>query len=406
VERALGIRLPGSLADAGAVLRPLAVPPSPLARLLQTVVAETRLTKPPDLPPDAGAAAQALAQAQGAAATVIRQLLARLPEPSPPLGQPVEARFRPLAQAVVGEAGAPARLDLALQAANELYLALPPPGAAPTPAQSSQVQVQAKRLAEAAGDLPPAVRDAFTALAGRVEGAAEGQVLTRINAEYRAKVMPFCRQATGDRFPFALYSAIDVSLGDMARLFGAGGLFDQFAEQQLAPYVDMAQRPWRWAQPIGSSNGALAPFELARRLRDGLFAGGTAPRAGFSLKPMNLDAGASRVVLDLDGQAVSYAHGPVQPVHMDWPGPGGSRLVRLTFVPVNGGSPQIRSREGPWGWFRLLQEAQLLPVGRPDLYHVTFAAGPHAVTFELQADSVDNPFDLGLFQRFRCPSGL
>jgi type VI secretion system protein ImpL len=406
VERALGFRLPASLADAGAVLRPLAVPPSPLARLLQTFVAETRLTAPPDAPADGGAAAQAMAEAQAAAGTVIRQLLARAGEPVAPLGEPVEARFRPLARAVAGEGGAPARLDSALQAANELYLALPAPGAPPTPSQSGQVRAQADRLAETAGDLPPPVGDPLEALAGRIEGAAEGQVLDRINDEYRAKVLPFCRQALADRFPFALGSGVDVSLPDLTRLFGAGGLFDQFAEQQLAPYVDMAQRPWRWLTPIGSSNGALAPFELARRLRDGLFAGGAVPRAGFALKPLDLDPGAGRVALDLDGQVVSYAHGPVQPVHMDWPAPSGSRLVRLTFVPVDGGTPAVRSKEGPWGWFRLLQEARLAPQGRPDLYAVTFAAGAHAASFELQADSVDNPFDLGLFQRFRCPGGL
>ena len=47
VERALGFRLPGSMADAAAVLRPLAVPPSPLARLLQAMASATRLTEPP-----------------------------------------------------------------------------------------------------------------------------------------------------------------------------------------------------------------------------------------------------------------------------------------------------------------------------------------------------------------------
>ena len=41
--------------------------------------------------------------------------------------------------------------------------------------------------------------------------------------------------------------------------------------------------------------------------------------------------------------------------------------------------------------------------GRPDLFAVTFSAGPHYASFELLADSVDNPFDLGLFQRFPLP---
>lgn len=406
VESGLGLRMPESLGEAGAVLRPLALPPSPVTRLLQAMADETSLTERPAPPADAGAAGEALAQAQAVAGTVIEQVLTRLGQPVAPLGQPVEARFAPLTRVVQGEGGAPPPLERALQTANELYQALPPGGAPPTPAQASQMRAQADKLAADAAPLPNAVKGPLLALAGRLKGLASGQVLSRINDEYRAKVMPFCRQATTDRFPFALGSQVDVSLADMARLFGAGGLFDQFAEQQLAPFVDMAKRPWQWLQPIGSSNGALAPFEQARRLRDGLFAGGTVARAGFTLKPAGLDARAGRVELDLDGQKVSYAHGPVQPVHLDWPGPGGSRLVRLTFVPVAGGTPVIRTKEGAWAWFRLLQEAQLTAQGQPDLYTVTFDAGPHSASFELLADSVDNPFDLGLFQRLRCPGGL
>jgi type VI secretion system protein ImpL len=219
-------------------------------------------------------------------------------------------------------------------------------------------------------------------------------------------VMPFCRQALDGRFPFDLGAAADVSLGDMARLFAAGGLFDQFAEQQLAPFVDMAKRPWQWLQPIGSGSGALVPFELARRLRDGLFAGGAVARAGFTLEPAGLDAGSGKVVLDLDGQQVTYAHGPIQPTHFDWPGPGGSRMVRLTFVPVGGGTPSIVTKEGPWAWFRLLHEASLTSQGQSDRFGVTFAVGTRSAAFDLLADSVDNPFSLELFQQFRCPGGL
>jgi type VI secretion system protein ImpL len=406
VERALGFRLPGNMADAAAVLRPLAVPPSPLARLLQGMAAATRMTEPPAAPPDASAAAQALAQAQIQGGAVLQDLLTRAGQPGPPLGQPVQARFAALAVAVAGENGAPAPLDRALQAANDVYLALPPGGVAPTPAQASQVKVQADKLAAAAAGLPPPVKEPLVGLADRLEGLAGGQVLSRINDEYRAKVMPFCRQALDGRFPFDLGAAADVSLGDMARLFAAGGLFDQFAEQQLAPFVDMAKRPWQWLQPIGSGSGALVPFELARRLRDGLFAGGAVARAGFTLEPAGLDAGSGKVVLDLDGQQVTYAHGPIQPTHFDWPGPGGSRMVRLTFVPVGGGTPSIVTKEGPWAWFRLLHEASLTSQGQSDRFGVTFAVGTRSAAFDLLADSVDNPFSLELFQQFRCPGGL
>jgi type VI secretion system protein ImpL len=408
VEHGLGFRLPGSLDDAASVLRPLVVPPSPLTRLLQAMADATRLTVPPEPPARADAAGEAHANSPTATGILIQQVLARLGEPSPPLGEPVEARFRPLARAVAGEGGAPPRLDRVLDAANELYHALPSPGAPPMPAQASQIKVQAERLAEVAHDLPAPLGKPLAALAERVEGMAEVQVLVRINDEYRAKVMPFCRQATAGRFPFSRGSAVDASLADMGRLFGTGGLFDQFIDQQLAPYVDTAQRPWRWLQPIGSHDGALAPFEIARRLRDGLFAGGTVPRAGFTLKPVGLDGNAKRVDLDLDGQTVSYARGGrAEPVHLDWPSPSGSRRVQLSFVPRGWWTkPVTKSKEGPWSWLRLLHEAGLVKQGRPDLYSVTLAAGPHRASFQLEADSVDNPFDLEPFQRFRCPGGL
>jgi type VI secretion system protein ImpL len=409
VERGLGFRLPGSLDDAASVLRPLAVPPSPLTQLLQAMVDATRLTVPPEPPAGEGAAGEGRAGSPTANGIPIREILARLGEPSPPLGEPVEVRFRPLARAVTGEGGAPTRLERVLAAANELYHALPPPGAPPPlPAEAGQIKVQAGRLAEAARGLPAPLGEQLAALAERVDGMAEIQALARLNDAYRAKVMPFCRQATAGRFPFDRGSAADASLADLGRLFGTGGLFDQFIDQQLAPYVDTARRPWRWRQPIGSPDGALAPFELARRLRDGVFAGGTMPRAGFTLKPIGLDENTKRVDLDLDGQTVSYARGgPAAPVHLDWPSPSGSRRVQLRFVPRGWWTtPVTRSEEGPWSWPRLLHEAGLSKQGRPDLYGVTLAAGPHRASFRLEADSVDNPFDLEPFRRFRCPDGL
>ena len=47
-----------------------------------------------------------------------------------------------------------------------------------------------------------------------------------------------------------------------------------------------------------------------------------------------------------------------------------------------------------------------VPPHLQELFRVTIAAGPHRATFELQAGSVVNPFNLALLGQFRCPSGL
>ena len=259
----------------GSVLRPLAVPPSPLARLLQAIADETRLTVPP------GSAARRRAGRRGtgsgagpgrhgASAAADARWASR--------ARRWASRCRRASRRSLGwcrARTAPRRRSIGpCRRPTTSIWRCRPAVRRRRPAQASQVRAQADKLAADAAPLPPAVKEPLLAWPAGSKGLAGGQVLSRINDEYRAKVMPFCRQATADRFPFALGSGVDVSLGDMARLFGAGGLFDQFAEQQLAPFVDMAKRPWQWLQPIGSSSGALAPFELARRLRDGLFAGG------------------------------------------------------------------------------------------------------------------------------------
>jgi type VI secretion system protein ImpL len=407
LERGLDLRPPENLSGAASVLRPLAVPPSPLVRLLQAMVDETRLTVPPQPPAEDETARDPASPIQGAAVAAAQQALGARSHEGPPLGAPVEARFRPIARAVRGEAGVPPRLDAALQAANELYLALPSPGTSPTPATDSQVKVQAERLAEAVRDLPAALREPMESLAQRVAALAGGQVLTRINDEYRTKVLPFCRQATSGRFPFEAGSTADVSFSDLARLFGPGGLFDQFTEEHLAGLVDTAQQPWRWSAQIGSSDAALAPFEAARQLRDGLFAGGATPQVGFTLKLVSLGEDVERLVVELDGQAASYEEGSLQPAHLDWPGPNGGGQVQLSFEPAGWWTaPVTTTRQGAWGWVRLLHEGGLARQGRPDLYSVTLAAGQYQASFELVADSVDNPFDLRPFQGFRCPEGL
>ena len=407
LEHGLDLRLPQSLGAAAAVLRPLTVPASPLVQLLQAMVDETRLTVPPQPPADKETGRDPARQVQSAAVDATRQALVARSDDGPPLGAPVEARFRPIMTAVRGEAGAPARLDVALQAVNELYLALPSPGTPSTPATDSQVKVQAERLAEAVRDLPAALREPLESLAQHVAALAEGQVLTRINDEYRTKVLPLCRQATSGRFPFEPGSTAEVSFSDLARLFGPGGLFDQFTEEHLSDLVDTAQQPWRWSAPIGSSDAALAPFQAARQLRDGLFAGGTTPQVGFTLRLVSLGEDVERIVIDLDGQAASYEEGSLEPVHLDWPGPSGGGQAQLSFEPSGWWTaPATTTRQGTWGWVRLLHEAGLASQGRPDLYSVTLAAGQYQASFELVADSVDNPFDLRPFQGFRCPEGL
>jgi type VI secretion system protein ImpL len=142
-------------------------------------------------------------------------------------------------------------------------------------------------------------------------------------------------------------------------------------------------------------------------IRDSLFlGGGTVPGVQFEMMPVDLDAQATQVVFDLDGQSISYRHGPQRPFRLKWPGPDGPSQVRVSFAPLIPGQRSSISRDGPWSWFRMLDEATIDKSGLADRFNVTFDVGNRKVTYELRASSVVNPFTLPELEQFRCPPTL
>jgi len=61
---------------------------------------------------------------------------------------------------------------------------------------------------------------------------------------------------------------------------------------------------------------------------------------------------------------------------------------------------------GPWAWFRLLDQSRIQPLGQPEEFRVTFSLGGRSAVFSLLANSVSNPFRLPALGAFSCPEKL
>jgi type VI secretion system protein ImpL len=403
--------------DSAEVLNILSATPSPLKTLLTAIDSETRLTVAPPLA--GAAAATAAANAAGAnvalkAAPVSGQLASVLgtangaPPPDAP-GKPVEDRFARLHQLVAGADGAPAQIDDVIRTLGDLYkqvskVASSSGGggggaAAPDVAAAQQLESTAKNL-------PPPLNTMMSSVASRSTSVTVGGTRAQLNALWVAQVLPLCTAATENRYPIFKDGSAEVTLDDFAHLFGPKGLIDSFFDQNLRPFVNTATNPWKWQQvgnaELGLSPAALAQFQHAAAIRDSFFAsGGATPSVSFELSPVDLDAGATQVVIDLGGQSLTYDHGPIRPVVMKWPGPNGTSQVRLAFAPDG-----TITKDGPWSWFRLLDEAGLSNTGLSEQFRVTFHASGHTASFALRANSVMNPFGSKVVQQFRCPTSL
>jgi type VI secretion system protein ImpL len=286
---------------------------------------------------------------------------------------------------------------LAVDAAQKKNIT-PPEGAAPL------------RLKADAAAMPAPIRNALNEMA---EVALRGvQAQTRANlTEKLSQIADFCARAINGRYPFVKSSDRDVTVEDFARLFAPGGLFDEFVQRELTPYVDVSTRPWTYRrvadQVGGGTSTALVQLQRAQLIRDVFFrGGGRAVSLRFDFKPTEMDASITQFLLDVDGQIVRYAHGPTQPTPIQWPGPRGTSQVRVQVEPKRAGVEAGMLFEGPWALFRLLDRAQIEAGAQPERFTVTFRIDGRRTTFEVTASSVQNPFRMRELEQFQCPTRL
>jgi type VI secretion system protein ImpL len=193
-------------------------------------------------------------------------------------------------------------------------------------------------------------------------------------------------------------------------LFSPNGIFDTFFKAHLQDLVDTSSSEWHALSvadgSIALSSSTIAQFQQATKIRDAFFPGGGAiPKVQFELRPVSLDDRVALFSLNVEGQEVRNQHGPEQASVLQWPGAAGSTGVRMTFRTLDG-QDVTTSKVGPWAWFRLLEASSLQSAGGVDRFRVTFQNGGYRAVYELRAGSVQNPFNLGVLRKFRCPEGL
>ena len=125
----------------------------------------------------------------------------------------------------------------------------------------------------------------------------------------------------------------------------------------------------------------------------------------FQIKPEALQPEAKSVVLEIDGQSISYSHkDQARPVAVTWPGSVG--FARVQILPEARNVESTLKRDGPWAWFRLLDAAEVRRRNTPDRKGVNFIIGGRIAIFELQTSSVLNPFALPALTKFSCPKSM
>ena len=402
--------------DAGTAARKLGIlgsGSSPLKVLLTIVARETNLAPPAD---PAAAVAEGLADtalAKASSSTLGRLLKgteanpAVVTEAKP--GEAVTAHFADLQRLVDGPPGQ-APIDRTLQLLAEMSTQLGAMGDTVGGAAAlRQITAgsggggTARAMEIEAAQLPPAVSGILGPLAGSSQELVRTQASGELAELYKVEVVTECKAIVTGRYPFSK-TASDVPVADFARLFGHGGVFDNFFKTHIAPLVDTAQSPWRWREAGGGSMGLPesipAQFEAVERIRQQFFrAGSQEPELKFTLTPEYLDAGVNRFVLEAGGQRFEYSHGPQTRWAITWPGEGADQVVATFDTGTGPGASAVY--DGPWAIFRLIDASALTPQSETR-FVANVSAGGNTARLVLDAASIRNPFASPSVSRFRC----
>jgi type VI secretion system protein ImpL len=397
-----------NLAQTAEVLGLIGGPTSPLRGLLSTVEANTNLTKPPEGGPSAASMA---ANAVKAVTNPLGKLFGggKTATPIPSPAEKITAHFAPINALVAGPPGA-APIDAVTAQVKQIQQKISGMGTGvgetnPIDALAKSGQGEAlKALQLQASTLPQPIGALVADVGGRSEVLAMGQARGELAQRYHEQIVKACEQITSGRYPFLPGSAVDVPLADFGRLFGSGGIFDVFFKENLAPLVDVTRSPWVWraggSGPPGASSAMLRQFELVQQIREKYFGlSGQLPEQQFTLTPGELDPGAARITLEVDGQPLDYRHGPVRSLPAKWPGPAPG-TASVTFEDSSGARPNL-TFQGPWAWFRLLDAASM-HADSDVRFVATFKAGSHQGGIIIEPTSIRNPYQAAVVRQFKC----
>ncbi len=412
----------GSMAEATEIINLLSGPNSPLVNIVKTAAEETQLAESRldlNLTEGVEGAAEVGQDVILSGLSVRTQQLLGVLSAATPIpgqqaedaakpGQPVQDRFAWLHNfAFPAKEGLPSAMDELILSMSEVYNELARVGVAGFGASGGAGGAADRLLIESERMPTGPIKRIAQQVANGAKGAAMGGMRSQINSQWQAQVAPLCRQALANRYPFSRKASADVALADFARLFAPNGMIDGFFNKHLLNFVDASSKPWKWnaqAKSLGISAGVLAQFQRAAEIRDSFFLAGAMPSVTFTVSPTMLDASASGVILEVEGQQLNYAHGPVQAAAMKWPGTPGTR-TRIAFQPGAAGAQNSIQAQGPWAFFRLLDRAQVQR-SRTDAFSATFSVGGRSASFAVQAGSVMNPFSLPALRKFSCPSSM
>ncbi|MBS0352012.1 MAG: hypothetical protein JSR33_12700 [Proteobacteria bacterium] len=231
-----------------------------------------------------------------------------------------------------------------------------------------------------------------------------------VNKNWQNSVLPYYRSNIYGHFPFALNDSHTVTLDNFSNFFGGKGVFYQFYQTYLAPFINNNHHTWKLAEidnlNLNLSNTAINQIQLAVMINNMYFPeGDNKASIKFSIQPLFLDPESSSVNLQLANQSLAYRHGPQQSIPFILPIEGDTQQVVIAFSDFQGQNFS-KSIEGSWSWFKMLNSPGFTQDKIPGHYVWNYSDKNHRASFYIVTENNQPLFDFKMLKEFRLPDTL
>jgi len=256
-----------------------------------------------------------------------------------------------------------------------------------------------------ASGLPEPLNQQVRDLAEHTAQVLTVAALRELEKRWQVDVYSFFQARLAGRYPFRV-RAEDAALEDFEAFFGPKGRLQTFQAQ----YLDVFLKDIPDALHGGEQRNQLVRREVieqlaaAERIRETFFDASGNLSVQFNIEPLGLSPNQRTSLLDLDGQTVSYTHGPPFISGVIWPNKGSPMRSNLTLLRRNGTTSSLEYR-GPWAMFRLLSRGALN--GRTATsVDLSFRTGDGMMRYKLSSEKTFNPITQQPFKGFSLPRAL
>lgn len=347
----------------------------------------------------------------------------------------VDKQFRPVNVLLRESSKKPAPINAVLLRVSQLQEFVNEINLAPDPSKKAfdiaKVRYQSgagnaiSSLRAYAKNMPKPLKGWLTTLADESWRVILRSAHQHVNAEWRTRVYSPYIQGLAGRYPLKVSAQEELALLDFIEFFKPGGTMDIFHQEYIKPFVNTRQG---WSNrgvdnySLGLSKKTINQIRTALSIKNIFFRSNPeVPSLTFQLKPHFMRKNDARFMLEVGENRLSYSHGPKFWKTLKWSATDEQSRVRIIFEDLNE-QQYSRSFEGPWAWFRLLDQSTLTRTTASNVYLVTYnisdakpgrselspmrTPNEHKITYQIKAKSIHNPFKDNLLGSFRCPERI